>query len=61
MIQDVTTLHYDNMSAINISKILVQHRKTKHIDIQHHFISKLVKEKEISLEHVRSDGELADI
>ena len=61
MTQDVTTLHCDNMSAINISKILVQHRQTKHIDIQYHFVSKLVEEKEISLEHVRSDEELADI
>lgn len=40
--QDVMALYYDNMSAINISKNLVQHSRTKHIDIRHHFIMDLV-------------------
>ena len=32
------TLYCDNLSAINISKNLVQYSRTKHIDIRHHFI-----------------------
>ena len=32
------TLYCDNISVINISKNPVQHSRTKHIDIQHHFI-----------------------
>ncbi|TYK07876.1 gag-pol polyprotein [Cucumis melo var. makuwa] len=43
--QDTMTLYYDNMSAIDISKNLVQHSRTKHIDIRHHFIRELVEDK----------------
>lgn len=47
--QDVMSLCCDNMSAINISKNLVQHSQTKHIDIRHHFIRELVESKVITL------------
>ncbi|MCI42745.1 gag-pol polyprotein, partial [Trifolium medium] len=36
--QDAMALFCDNISAINISKNPVQHSRTKHIDIRHHFI-----------------------
>ena len=36
--QDVLTLYRDNLSAINISKNPIQHSRTKHIDVRHHFI-----------------------
>lgn len=61
VLQDVTTLYCDNMSAINILKYLVQHSRTKHIDLQHHFIRELVEAKVIPLEHVRTNKQLADI
>ena len=53
--QDIMTLYYDNMSAINISKNLVQHSRIKHIDIRHHFIRELIEDKIITTEHVRSN------
>ena len=31
------SIYYDNTSAINISKSPYQHKRTKHIDIRHHF------------------------
>ncbi|KAK0578784.1 hypothetical protein LWI29_016146 [Acer saccharum] len=49
--QGTLTLFCDNMSAINISKNPVQHSRTKHIDIRHHFIRELVENKCIVLEH----------
>ena len=55
------TLYCDNRSAINISKNLVQHSCTKHIDIQHHFIRSLVEDKVIELKHVPMEHQLADI
>ena len=59
--QDVMTLHCDNLSTINISKNPIQHSRTKHIDIRHHFIRDLVEEKTIKLEHVATELQLADI
>jgi hypothetical protein len=59
--QDILTLYCDNMSAINISKNPVQHSKTKHIDIRHHFIRDLVENKIVTLEHVGTKEQIADI
>ena len=59
--QDVMTLFCDNMSAINISKNPVLHSRTKHIDIRHHFIRELVEDKIVTLEHVETANQLADI
>jgi hypothetical protein len=59
--QDVLTLYCDNMSAINISKNPIQHSRTKHIDIRHHFIRDLVEDKVVTLKHVATDNQLADI
>lgn len=39
--QPTLTLFCDSTSAINISKNLVQHSRTKHIDIRHQFIRQL--------------------
>lgn len=55
------TLYCNNMSTINISKNLVKHSRTKHIDIRHHFIRELVESKVIALEHVQTDKQLANI
>ncbi|MCH95641.1 peroxidase 4-like [Trifolium medium] len=59
--QDVMTLFCDNLSAINISKNHVQHSRTMHIDIRHHFIRELVEDKIVNLEHIATEKELADI
>jgi hypothetical protein len=59
--QNVLTLYCDNLSVINISKNLIQHSGTKHIDIRHHFIRDLVEYKVVTLEHVTTEEQLADI
>ena len=59
--QNVMTLFCDNLSAINISKNPIQHSRTKHIDIRHHFIRDLVEDKVITLEHVATELQLADL
>jgi energy-converting hydrogenase A subunit M len=58
---DVLTLYCDNLSAINISKNPIQHSRTKHIDIRHHFIRDLVESKIVTLEHVTTEEQVADI
>lgn len=54
--QDVMTMIYDNLSAINISNNLVQHSRTKHIGILHHFIRELIEDKVVDLEHVEKNS-----
>ena len=59
--QGTMVVFCDNTSAINISKNLVLHSRTKHIDIRHHFIRDLVEDKVVSLEYVPTKGQIADI
>ena len=61
IVQNTLIVYCDTTSAINISKNLVQHSRTKHIDIRHHFIRELVENKSIIIEHVAIDKQLADI
>lgn len=58
---NVMTIFCDNMSAISISNNPVQHSRTKHIDIRYHFIRDLVEENIISLEHISTEHQLADL
>ncbi|KAM2279879.1 hypothetical protein ACFX1S_040660 [Malus domestica] len=59
--QNAFSIFCDNTSAINISKNPVQHSRTKHIDIRHHFIRVLVEEKVLVLEYVATAHQLADL
>ncbi|KAK2979423.1 hypothetical protein RJ640_016335 [Escallonia rubra] len=51
----------DSSSAIDISKNHVQHSRTKHIDIRHHFLQDNVQKGLIELKKVGSEDQLADI
>jgi len=52
----------DNIGAIALAKNPVSQDKSKHIGMQHHFLrEKKVDEKVVSLEHVRSAENLADL
>ena len=44
-INKLVILYCDNTSAINISKNLVMHAKTKHIAIKYHYVKELVEDK----------------
>ena len=52
-------LYCDNQSVINISKNPVQHSRTKHIKIRHHFIRELVETKELEINYLPTDLQLA--
>jgi len=56
-----TKILCDSKSAIALSKNPVFHGRSKHIDIKFHFIRDLVNDKEIELEFVRSEDQVADI
>ncbi|GJS70222.1 hypothetical protein Tco_0703063 [Tanacetum coccineum] len=51
----------DNKCAIDLSKNPVQHSRTKHIEIRHHFLRDNVKKGHISIEKVLSPNNIADI
>ena len=59
--QEHLTIYYDNTSAINISKNLVQHSRTKQIEIRHHFIRELVEDGTLTLECIHTDNQKADL
>ncbi|GJZ06237.1 hypothetical protein Tco_0540030 [Tanacetum coccineum] len=47
----------DNKEAIDLSKNPVQHLRTKHIEIRHHFLRDNVQKGNISLEKVSSEDQ----
>ncbi|GJV66780.1 hypothetical protein Tco_1482289 [Tanacetum coccineum] len=54
-------LYCDNKSAIALSCNNVQHSRSKHIDIRHHFIREQVKNGVVELYFVETNYQLADI
>ena len=59
--QETISVFSDNTSVINLSKNLVQHSKSKHIEILYHFIRDLVEEKIKSLEFIHMNNQKVDI
>ena len=51
----------DNISPINLIKNLIQHSRTKHIKIRHHFIRDHVHRGDIELNFINSKSQLVDI
>ncbi|GJY58950.1 copia protein, partial [Tanacetum coccineum] len=51
----------DNKGAINLSKNTVQHSRTNHIEIRHHFLRDNVQKGNISIEKVALKDNIADI
>jgi hypothetical protein len=54
-------LFCDNNSAICIAKNPVQHSRIKHIDIRFHFLRDHVERGNVTLHHVDTEHQLADI
>ncbi|GKC30576.1 hypothetical protein Tco_1037870 [Tanacetum coccineum] len=54
-------LYYDNRSVIALCCNNVQHSRSKHIDIRHHFIREQVEKRVVELYFVTTDYQLANI
>jgi hypothetical protein len=56
-----TILHSDNQGSIALAHNPEHHARTKHINIQHHFIRELVADKTIDLTFIGTEDMIADI
>jgi hypothetical protein len=61
VVQEKVPLLCDNESVVKIVNNPIQHSRTKHIDIHHHFLIDHVAKGDIVLEGVRTYDQLADI
>ncbi|CAL5390796.1 unnamed protein product [Camellia sinensis] len=55
------TLYCDNKAAISIAHNPIQHDRTKHIEIDRHFIKEKLNKGVICMPFVKSEDQLADV
>ncbi|CAM8947603.1 unnamed protein product [Rhodiola kirilowii] len=58
---DQVPIFCDNTSAISIAKNPVQHGKSKHIEIKHHFLRDCVEKELVTINFCRNEDQVADI
>ena len=51
----------DNQSCLAIARTLVFHARTKHIEVQYHFVREKVLDGTIALEYCSTEDNLADL
>lgn len=56
-----TTVYEDNLGAMALSKNAVYHSRTKHIDVQYHYVRECVDNGLISIVHVGTGEMVADV
>lgn len=56
-----TLIYSDSQSSIAMSKNAAFHQRSKHIDIQHHFVRELVTRRQVEFQFVSTDKMLADV
>lgn len=55
------TLYCDNKAAINIAHDHVQHDRTKHVEVDQHFIKDHIKKGSIYIPYIQTKDQLANI
>jgi hypothetical protein len=54
-------LMIDNVSAINLAKNPIAHGRSKHIELRFHYLREQVNNGNLTLEHCRSEDQVADL
>jgi hypothetical protein len=60
LVQEAVRIECDSKSAIFLAKNPAYHSKTKHIDVQYHFVRDMIEEKKVSLMNVDTLKNVAD-
>jgi hypothetical protein len=60
LVQEAVRIECDSQSAIFLAKNPAYHSKTKHIDVQYHFVRDMIEEKKVSLMKVDTLKNFAD-
>ena len=58
---DYIPIKCDNTSAISLTRNPIQHSRTKHIEIRHHFIRDHVQKSDVMIEFIDTLHQLANI
>jgi hypothetical protein len=58
---DIPTILVDNESAIKLGQNPEFHKRSKHIDIQYHYIREAIQEQKVKLTYINTKSQLADI
>ena len=56
-----TPIHVDNRAAIKLTKDSKFHTRAKHIDIKHHYVRDMIKDRDIVIVSCASKENLADV
>ena len=56
-----TVLKCDNKSSIKLAHKQIYHARTKHIEIQHHFVREKIQSNEIDLIYCNTTNNVADM
>jgi len=59
--QDKVKLHCDSQSVLHLAKNPAYHARTKHIDVQYHYVRELVEEKRILLQKIATEVNSTDM
>src|SRR6476646_4961848 len=59
--EEATTILCDNQGCIALAKDPKHHSRTKHIDVQHHFIREKLDDGEVSLWYCPTEDMVADV
>lgn len=54
-------IYCDNQSCIKLSKNLVFHDKSKHIEIKYQYICDMVEKGAVKLQYIATDEQIADV
>jgi hypothetical protein len=61
LVKKPITIYSDNQAAGKMAQHDVDHERTKHIDIRHHFIRDEINNNEVIVKWIRTEQQIADI